>query len=159
MIPSELFTQQQVSSLTGSNFCRFIKNHLLNKPTRVQIVFSAAYLLLGSLGKEFFMKTCNNMGLTIPSLVWTQGLSRSSVSSAETFPELRPNLPNDKFLKLLLPSPRLNDILDFLGFIGLDSTSISVSILLLATTSLAMLLRQKGQAGILVVLVKETGLL
>lgn len=79
--------------------------------------------------------------------------------SATTFPELRPNLPNelsdDKLLKLLLPSPRLSDIL-VLGFAGAGSNSVLVSTLVLATASRVMVLRQKGQTGILE---EELGLL
>lgn len=89
-------------------------------------------------------------------------LSISSLHSAATFPELRPNLlkelSEDRPLKLLLPSPRLKDFL-VLGFAGLDSGSIMVSSLDLATANRVMELRQKGQTGILEWFVEEFGLL
>jgi hypothetical protein len=60
--------------------------------------------------------------------------------SASIFPELRPAiLPNepmaDKLLKLLLPSLKF-DFLDLLGLvIGVDSTSVSLLVLILATVN------------------------
>lgn len=63
-------------------------------------------------------------------------------------------------MKLLLHSPRLTDFLFFLGFVGLNPGSASLSVLLSAMTNRTMLLRQKGQTGILAELgVDELGLL
>lgn len=104
------------------------------------------------------------VSFSIPTNI-DHSLSNSSLLSAATFPvELRPNLPNepndDKLLKLLLHSPRLKDFLVLLGFVGLNSNSISLaSVLLLATANRVMLLRQKGQTGILAQLIEELGLL
>lgn len=78
------------------------------------------------------------------------GLSRSS-SSAANLPDPRLILPNeptaDRLLKLLLPSLKLRDLQDLRGFEELRSRSISFSTLSLITTSLTMLLLQKGQTG------------
>lgn len=82
---------------------------------------------------------------------WTdQGLSTSSLHSVATFLGLRPPIfPNepiaDKLLKLLLPSLKFRPSLDFLGFVGLISNSVSSLVLIWATTNLVMTLRQKGQ--------------
>lgn len=78
-----------------------------------------------------------------------RGLSIHSPLSA-ILPEPRPlNLLNepmdDKPLKLLLPSLMRLDFLDFLSFNALSGSP--TSFLALATTNLAMLLRQKGQRG------------
>jgi len=83
--------------------------------------------------------------------------------SASTFPELRPAiLPNepmaDKLLKLLLPSLKF-DFLDLLGFVGLDSTSVSLSVLILATFNWRMAPRQNGQTGPVVQPVAGSGFL
>lgn len=52
----------------------------------------------------------------------------------------------DKLLKLLLPSLKF-DFLDFLGLEGLSSSSESLLVLISATTSWEILLRQNGQTG------------
>lgn len=93
-----------------------------------------------------------------------QGLSNSSLQSAETLLEVRASFPNepndDKLLKLLsLHSPWLNDFIVRFGFVGLSSKSISVSSLLLATTNWVMLQRQKGQTGVFGQALEELGLL
>ncbi len=92
-----------------------------------------------------------------------QGLSTSSLHPAAIFPGLRPpNLVNepmaDKLLKLLLPSLKF-DFLDLLGFEGLSSSSESLIVLILATTSWEMLLRQNGQTGAVVQAVVGLGFL
>lgn len=74
------------------------------------------------------------------------GLSSQSFSAA-ILPEPRPSLPNDKPLKLLLPSLKFRDLQDFRGFEVLRSRSASFSVLTLAMTNLTMLLLQKGQTG------------
>lgn len=77
-----------------------------------------------------------------------KGLSNSSFLAAilPELPLIFPNEPTaDKLLKLLLPSLRFLDLHDLRG---LTSRSISISVLILATTSnLTMLLLQKGQTG------------
>ena len=81
-----------------------------------------------------------------------KSLSLASLHSAVTLPELLPpiftNEPMaDKPLKLLLlPSLEFQDFLDILGFEGLMSSSVA-ELIILAATRLAMLQRQKGQAG------------
>ena len=84
-----------------------------------------------------------------------QGLSTHSFSAA-ILPELRPpifpNVPTaeDKPLKLLLPSLKFRDFLDFLNLEELMSPmsrSVSSQISIFATTSRAMVLRQNGQTG------------
>lgn len=71
-------------------------------------------------------------------------------------PPILPNDPMaDKPLKLLLPSLKFIDLLDFLSFEGL-----SVMLFLIwATTNWAMLLRQKGQTGAVKQAVVGSGLL
>ena len=58
------------------------------------------------------------------------------------FPELRPTILQnepmaDKLLKLLLPPLKI-DFRDLSGFIGLDSTSVSLTLLILATSNWRM---------------------
>jgi len=83
---------------------------------------------------------------------YRQGLSIHSFSAA-ILPDPRPPIfPNvaDNPLKLLLPSLKFRDFLDFLSFgepISPMSWSASLQFLILATARRTMVLRQNGQTG------------
>lgn len=137
--------QQSSYVLSTSRSCKScIQRHILTRPTRILTAPKEVQ-------ESFICLDHQNRSIESKTHKLVQGLSTSSLHSAATFPELRPPiLPNDpiadKLLKLLLPSLKF-DFLDLLGLEGLVSTSLSLLVLIFATTNWLILLRQKGHTG------------
>lgn len=117
--------------------------------TNSLIDFSQIYNANGYWSSIHYLTCCQMEFLNTLNFSRYQALSSTHSFSAAIRPEPRP--PNllkepmaDSPLKLLLPSQKFLDFFDLLSF-----ESISLSVLTLATTNWAMLLRQNGQRGAL----------